>query len=161
MAQADIDLLKPERHLVDLYSHSDGDFGSADNVVLSETLGDILLVEYIDLVDEGGDFIERNGIAVPVNTLTSAWRKGKVLIVGKDAKHVKVGDLVTFPNNLGISVNKLPIIQKAINAFTFSPMVTKYVTKKATFLNEDRIFGICKSLPIEEGSYEVTLKNAE
>ena len=134
---ADIDLLKPERHLVDLYSHSDGDFGSTDNILLSETLGDILLVEFIDLVDEGGDFIKRGSVFVPVNTLTSAWRKGRVLIAGKGAKYVKANDLVTFPNNLGIAVNKLPIA---------SSTGEMYTTRKAIFLNEDRLFGICKAI---------------
>ncbi len=142
MAEAHIDLLKPERHLVDLYSHSDGDFGSADNLLLSSVLADILLVEYVDLVDEGGDFIERNGIAVPVNTLTSAWRKGKVLLIGPEVKYTQVGDYVTFPNNLGVTVNKLPIAVQAAESEEF----VKYNTNKAVFLNEDRIFGICKQV---------------
>jgi hypothetical protein len=144
MAQADIDLLKPERHLVDLYSHSDGDFGDTDNLIISDVLADILFVEYVDLVDEGGDFIERNGIAVPVNTLTSAWRKARVLLIGPEVKYTKVGDYVIFPNNLGVTVNKLPVALTSVNEFTLQPMVTKYITKKGVFLNEDRIFGKCK-----------------
>lgn len=153
MAQADIDLLKPERHLVDLYSHSDGDFGGTDNLIISDVLGDILLVEYVDLVDEGGDFISKNGIVVPVNTLTNAWRKGRVLLAGVDVKHTKVGDYVIFPNNLGIAVNKLPIalatsvthISEHDNLpYAVSIEHSEYVTKKAVFLNEDRLFGKCK-----------------
>lgn len=146
MAEAHIDLLKPERHLIDLYSHSDGDFGSADNLLLSNVLADIVLVEYVDLVDEGGDFIERNGVVVPVNTLTSAWRKGKVLLIGPEVKYTKVGDFITFPNNLGVTVNKLPIAVCKCGPNEFVGTWEKYTTNKAVFLNEDRIFGICREV---------------
>lgn len=131
----DIDIIKPERHLVDLYSHSDGDFGSADDYLISNVLDDIMLVEYIDL-SEDGDMVMRNGLMVPVNTLTKAWRKAKVILTGPTVKYCVPGDIVIFPNNLGVTVNKLPIVLDDV----------KYITSKAVFLNEDRIFGRCKKI---------------
>ena len=126
---ANIDQLAPTRNLIDLTSHSSGDFGLED-YVLSSILDDILLVEYIDMTVDG-DGVMRNGLYVPTNALTKAWRKGRVLLAGPKAQYVKQDDIVIFPNNLGVTVSNIHI-EKYGNL------------KKGIFLNENRIFGICK-----------------
>lgn len=130
MAQASIDQLTPTRSLIDLSSHSSGDFG-LEGYELNFIFDDIVLVEYVDIA-ASGDGIMRNGLYIPTNTLTKAWRKAKVILVGPAVKYTKVGDVVIFPNNLGVTVSNIEISNygKANNA---------------VFLNESRIFGICKS----------------
>jgi co-chaperonin GroES (HSP10) len=122
-----IDNLLPQRHTIDLSSHSDGDFGIED-FKLSFVFDDIILVEYIDLE---GDSIKRNGLYIPTNALTKAWRKAKVILVGPRAQYTKVGDIVLFPNNLGVTVANMDIDG-------YGKVV------KGVFLNENRVFGICK-----------------
>lgn len=129
---ANIDQLLPQRHTIDLSSHSEGDFG-IDDFKLSFIFDDIVLVEYIDIE---GDNIIRNGLYIPTNALTKAWRKAKVILVGPKAQYIKVGDIVLFPNNLGVTVANLDIEG-------YGPV------SKGVFLNESRIFGICK--PKNEG----------
>ena len=126
---ANIDILKPQEHLIDLSTHSEGDIGLPDDFELSFIFDDILLVEYIDESEEGE--IQRNGIYVPTNAITKAWRKAKVILAGPKAKYTKENDIVIFPNNLGVTVSNLDISGKG-------------TIKKGVFLNEDRIFGICK-----------------
>lgn len=127
--RASIDQITPTRSLIDLSSHSEGDFGIRD-YELSFIFDDILLVEYIDTTNEG-DGVIRNGIYVPTNALTKAWRKARVILAGPDAKYTKVGDIVIFPNNLGITVSNIDI--ENVGSI-----------KSGIFLNENRIFGICK-----------------
>jgi cellobiose-specific phosphotransferase system component IIB len=129
MAQVSIDKLEPMRSLIDLSSHSEGDFG-LENLELSFIFDDILLVEYVDTT-ENRDGILRNGIYIPTNTLTKAWRKAKVILVGPRVQYTQVGDIVVFPNNLGITVSNLDVSGYGkING--------------GVFLNESRVFGICK-----------------
>lgn len=130
MAQASIDQLTPTRSLIDLSSHSSGDFG-LENYELNFIFDDIVLVEYIDLASEG-DGIMRNGLYIPTNTLTKAWRKARVILAGPQAKYTKVGDIVIFPNNLGVTVSNIDISGYG-------------KVGSAVFLNESRIFGICKT----------------
>lgn len=127
--RANIDQITPTRSLIDLSSHSEGDFGIRD-YELSFIFDDILLVEYIDTTNEG-DGVIRNGIYVPTNALTKAWRKARVILAGPDAKYTKVGDIVIFPNNLGVTVSNIDI--ENVGSI-----------KNGIFLNENRIFGICK-----------------
>lgn len=134
---ADINKLQPEKHLIDLSPNSDGDIGLTDDFELSVIFDDILLVKYIDETDEGE--IERNGIVVPTNAVPRAWRKAKILLAGPKAKSAKVGDIVIFPNNLGVTVSNIDV--EGIGKI-----------KKGIFLNEDRLFGICK---LKNGSTEV------
>lgn len=129
MASRSIDTLAPMKSLIDLSSHSDGDFGLED-LELTFILDDILLVEYIDLSDDK-DGLMRNGIYIPTNAQTKAWRKAKVILVGPHAQYTKVGDIVVFPNNLGVTIANMAIKDHGI-------------IKNGVFLNEDRIFGICK-----------------
>ena len=125
---ASIDNLAPTRSLIDLSNPDRGDFG-IDDFELSFIFDDILLIEYIDETADGE--VERNGILVPTNALTKAWRKGKVILAGPDAKYAKEGDIVIFPNNVGVTISGVSVTNRGI--------VTKGI-----FLNEERMFGICK-----------------
>tara|TARA_R110000744_G_scaffold168138_2_gene285720 strand:- start:101 stop:550 length:450 start_codon:yes stop_codon:yes gene_type:complete len=128
MAQRSIDTLATQKHLIDLSTHSEGDMGLTDDFELQMIFDDILLVEYVD-ENETGE-IQRNGIFVPTNAITKAWRKARVVLIGPKTVYTKVGDVVIFPNNLGVTVANIDVQGKKI--------------KKGIFLNEDRLFGICK-----------------
>lgn len=134
MAQASIDNLATKRSLIDLEGHSDGDFGLGDEFNLSFVFDDIVLIEFIDEDSDGaGDMIERGGIFVPTNTLSKAWRKGKVVLAGPEVKYAKKGDIVMFPNDKGA-----PVANMEIDGYG--------KIRKGMFLNEQRLFGICKPL---------------
>lgn len=125
---ADIDTLTPTRGLIDLKSHSDGDFGLDDHI-LSKVLDDILLVEYVDITSDG-DNIKRGDIIIPINATTKAWRKAKVILTGPNVVYTKVGDIVIFPHNLGVTCANIEVADYG-------------KVSKGVFLNEARIFGIC------------------
>tara|TARA_R110001592_G_scaffold281222_2_gene548675 strand:+ start:834 stop:1256 length:423 start_codon:yes stop_codon:yes gene_type:complete len=134
MAQASIDNLATKRSLIDLEGHSDGDFGLGDEFNLSFVFDDIVLIEFIDEDSDGaGDMIERGGIFVPTNTLSKAWRKGKIVLAGPEVKYAKKGDIVMFPNDKGA-----PVANMEIDGYG--------KIRKGMFLNEQRLFGICKPL---------------
>jgi hypothetical protein len=139
MASQSIDSLAPMRSLIDLSSHSDGDFGLED-LELSFIFDDIVLVEYIDLSSDK-DGILRNGIYIPTNTITKAWRKARVILAGPEVKYTKVGDIVVFPSNLGVTISNMAIKDHGI-------------VGNGVFLNENRIFGICK--PKQDDSVTVS-----
>ena len=124
---ANIDNLATHKHLIDLSTHSEGDIGLTDDFELTMIFDDILLVEYVDENEHGE--IQRNGIYVPTNAVTKAWRKAKVVLAGPKAEYAKKGDIVLFPSNLGVTVANID--------------VQGTVVKKGIFLNEDRLFGIC------------------
>jgi len=126
--KADIDQLAPTRSLIDLSNHSEGDFG-IDDFELTFIFDDILLVEYIDETDTGE--LMRNGIVVPTNTVNKAWRKARVILTGPNVKYTKKNDIVIFPNNLGVTVSNMDVEGKG-------------KIKGGVFLNENRVFGICK-----------------
>ena len=128
MALASIDNLAPTKSLIDLSDPDKGDFG-IDDFELSFIFDDILLIEYVDETEEGE--VERNGILVPTNALTKAWRKGKVILSGPDANYAKEGDIVIFPNNMGVTISGVTVTGKG-------------KIRKGIFLNEERMFGICK-----------------
>ena len=129
MAMASIDNLAPTRSLIDLTQKDKGDFG-LDAYDLDFIFDDILLVEYVDETDEGDEVI-RNGIVVPTNALTKAWRKGRIILAGPETKYAKEGDIVIFPNNMGVSISNISVAGKK-------------KVEKGIFLNEERMFGICK-----------------
>ena len=128
---ANIDQLPTQKSLIDLSSHSSGDFG-LDDFNLSFIFDDILLVEYVDMTEDG-DNIMRNGIYIPTNAVSKAWRKAKVILVGPQAKYTKKDDIVIFPNNLGITISNISIEGHG-------------KVKQGIFLNENRLFGICKKI---------------
>ena len=132
--QVSIDRLATTRSLIDLDSYGKGNFGLSDDFVLSKLFDDIILVEFIDEVnDNAGDPIKRNGIFVPTNALIKAWRKAQVVLAGPSVKQCKVGDIVIFPNDKGASVSNIEVEG-------FGKL------KKGVFLNELRIFGVCKKV---------------
>jgi len=128
-----IDVLAPQKSHIDL---SDGslpsDFG-LDDYVLSKLYDDAVLVEYCDLHtgEEGGDYILRGGIAVPVSQIHNAWRKGKVILKGPNVRYTEIGDIVVFPNNMGIPITNLHVKDHGR-------------IKNGLFLNEQRMFGVCE-----------------
>ena len=125
---ASIDNLAPTRSLIDLTTPLKGDFGIED-YELNFIFDDILLIEYADETDKGE--IERNGILIPANAMNKAWRRGKVILAGPDAKYTKEGDIVIFPNNMGVTISNVTITKKG-------------KIRNGVFLNEERMFGICK-----------------
>jgi len=128
MAMASIDNLAPTKSLIDLTTPLTGDFGIED-YELNFIFDDILLIEYADETDKGE--IERNGILIPANAMNKAWRRGKVILAGPDAKYTKEGDIVIFPNNMGVTISNVTITNKG-------------KIRNGVFLNEERMFGICK-----------------
>ena len=129
MSKPSVDQLPVQKSLIDLSSHSKNTFDSVFvGYDLSALLEDIILVEF---VDEGNDenTIVRNGILVPVNAQTSAWRIGRVILQGQSCKLVKKGDYVCFPNNMGVPISNIEVID-------FGKV------KHGIFLNEQRIFGV-------------------
>lgn len=127
---ASIDQLPTQKSLIDFSAIPKNSFNSVFyGYNLKQVLDDILLVKYVDESEDGQNII-RNGIHIPVNSDTKAWRIGEVILAGPTVKYAKVGDYVCFPNNLGVPVSNLDI--------------DGYGTlNTGIFLNEQRIFGIC------------------
>jgi co-chaperonin GroES (HSP10) len=95
-----------------------------------ELLSNVIAVEYVDVAEDGKS-IMRNGIILPNQVVDHrAWRVAKVTLAGPDCKQVKVSDVVIFPGDRG-----LQSIQKN--------------GKMLVFLSEDRIFGICKPIEVD------------
>ena len=134
MAQASIDVLAPKKSLIDLGgAHNDSLDGIIDqDYELGFIFDDIILVEFIDEVSDGqGEAVLRGGVYIPTNSVQRAWRKAKVILAGPECKYIKGGEIVIFPNNLGVGIANADI--------------SGYGTlKKGVFLNESRLFGIAK-----------------
>ena len=126
-----IDQLSPQKSLIDLDGFSQNSLNSVFiGYDLCKVLDDIILVELVDLGGSSNEII-RNGLIVPVNADTQAWRVGKVILCGQGTSLVKKDDHVIFPNNKGIMISNVEI--------------DGYGTlKHGQFLNEHRIFGIAK-----------------
>lgn len=93
---------------------------------ITELLGDVIQVEYADVDASDGRSLVRNGIIIPSEVAEQrSWRTGKVILAGPGTRQVKKGHFVIFPGDKG-----LPAIKKD--------------GKMSIFLNEERIFGICK-----------------
>jgi hypothetical protein len=127
----DIDKLEASRSLIDLDGFSKNSLNSVFiGYDLAQVLDDIILVELVDLGGSSNEII-RNGLIVPVNADTQAWRVGKVILCGQGTSLVKKDDYVIFPNNKGIMISNVEI--------------EGYGTlEHGQFLNEHRIFGIAK-----------------
>jgi hypothetical protein len=96
-----------------------------ENFEITELLGDVIQVVYADTAEDGKSLI-RNGIILPAEVVDNkAWRVGKVVLAGPNTKQVKTGHYVIFPGDKGIKG-----MQRN--------------GKLNIFLNEDRIFGICR-----------------
>ena len=134
MAQANIDVLAPKKSIIDLGgAHNDSLDGIIDqDYELGFIFDDIILVEFIDEVSDGqGEAVLRGGVYIPTNSVQRAWRKAKVILAGPECKYIKGGEIVIFPNNLGVGIANADI--------------SGYGTlKKGVFLNESRLFGVAK-----------------
>jgi cellobiose-specific phosphotransferase system component IIB len=124
-----MDNVKTKKGMIDLDGNSEGFFG-LDDYKLSFVFDDIVLVEFVDEVEDAqGSAVMRNGLYVPTNVNTKAWRKAKVVLVGPNVAFCKKDDVVIFPNDKGVTVSNMEI--------------EGYGTiKKGMFLNEQRMFGI-------------------
>jgi len=145
---ADIDMLGPvPKSLIDFSSLPKNSFNSVFyGYNLKNVLDDILLCTFVDETEDGSSIV-RNGLHVPVNSDTKAWRIGEVILAGPNVKYAKVGDYVCFPNNLGVPVANIDI--------------ESYGTlKKGIFLNEQRIFGICSLRKDDNESVAANLKKS-
>lgn len=128
-----IDVLAPQKSHIDLSDKMlPSDFG-LDDYKLSNLFDDVILIEYCDLHggEDGSEYILRGGIAVPINQVHNAWRKGRVILNGPRVQYAKVGDIVVFPNNMGIPITNLEVEGHG-------------KIKNGLFINEQRMFGICK-----------------
>ena len=95
--------------------------GNLNPATAKKVLGDVILCEIIDEVDDG--LVDRGGILFKEDVGTKAWRRAKVLKIGRLCQDVQEGDIVVYPSDRGIRMigtNK----------------------KKFIFLNESRIFYI-------------------
>ena len=128
-----IDVLKPLTSHIDLSDKNlPTDFG-LDDYVLSKLMDDVMLIEFCDLQsgEDGVEYVLRGGIAIPTNQVHNMWRKGKVILKGPNVRYTDVGEIVLFPANMGIQVSNVEV-----DGFG--------KIKKGLFLNEQRMFGICK-----------------
>lgn len=126
-----MDNVKHKKGMIDLDANSEGFFG-LDDYKLSFVFDDIVLVEFVDEVEDSkGSAVMRNGLYVPTNVNTKAWRKAKVVLTGPNVQFCKKDDIVIFPNDKGVSVANLDIDGYG-------------KVKKGMFLNEQRMFGIAK-----------------
>ena len=116
--------------LIDLDQYTNDNF-TLLGFKLSKVLDNILLVQYVDLADETGDTVMRNGIAIPLAHVEKAWRIGKVILAGPNCKHVTANDYVCFPSDKGIPCSNLDVEGFGI-------------LRDSVFLDEPRIFGVCK-----------------
>lgn len=97
-----------------------------DGWKLTKVLDDILMVQYVDVNEEGTE-IKRGSIWVPISTVNFVWRVGKVMLAGPSCKTVKEGDYIVFPNDKGIQAANINDL------------------KNIVFLSENRIFGVCET----------------
>ena len=130
--------------LIDLDTYSNDNF-TLFGFKLSQVLDDIILVQYAD-TDDGGKSVLRGGIVIPLAHVERAWRIGKVVLAGPKCEHVKVNDFICFPSDKGIPCSNLDVDEIG-------------VLKEATFLNEGRIFGICKPVDVNTDSAN-TVRNS-
>ena len=134
MAQANIDILAPKKSIIDLGgAHNDSLDGIIDqDYELGFIFDDIILVEFIDEVSDGqGEAVLRGGVYIPTNSVQRAWRKAKAILAGPECKYIKGGEIVIFPNNLGVGIANADISGYG-------------KLKKGVFLNESRLFGVAK-----------------
>jgi co-chaperonin GroES (HSP10) len=124
IAQQQFNAPRENNGLANIESYKDCPLPEDYEVV--ELLGDIIQVEYADVANDGKSLV-RNGIILPNEVVDQkAWRIGKVLLVGPDARQVKKGHYVMFPGDKGLIG-----IQKG--------------GKTVVFLDEKRIFGIVQA----------------
>lgn len=126
-----IDQLPVTKSLIDLGNYSGSSFDSVFvGYDLDKILDDVILAEFVDTPGEK-DEIVRNGIIVKTNAVTNAWRLAKVILIGPGCKIVKRNDVIMFPNNMGVQISKIEVVNHGL-------------IKNGIFINEQRIFGVCR-----------------
>ena len=125
-----------DRGLIDLDLYRNDNF-SLFGFELSQVMDNVILVEYSDLGDDTGQTVMRNGIMIPIAHVQRAWRIGRIILAGPRCLQVKAGDHVCFPSDKGIPCSNLDI--EGVG-----------VVRDAVFLNEDRIFGVCKPVKLKQ-----------
>jgi len=126
-----VDKLIPTRSLIDLTGFPSNSLDSSlIGYDLVDVLDDIILAEFVDVTATGNEII-RNGLVVPINAQSNAWRIGRVVLCGKGCSLVKKGDFICFPNNMGINISKVDVVDYG-------------TIESGQFLNEHRIFGVVK-----------------
>jgi hypothetical protein len=137
---ANIDQLTPTKSLIDLSRYNGTDFALPDYVI--DTLfDDLLLVEYTDLSPDG-NAVKRGGIFIPLSSTPRAWRVGRVVIAGSGCSNVSEGSLVVFPNDHGIPVTNMQYSKEGSEDIN--------VVANGVFLNEERLFGVCSPIDIDD-----------
>jgi len=129
-SQRDAFDVTPKRSLINL------DVYRSDNLSLlgyklNKVLDDILLVQFVDLSNDGKSVV-RNGIHIPLSQMQRTWRLARVILRGPLCKFADVGDIVCFPDDKGIKVDNITV--KGIEGSV----------RDCVFLNEQRIFGVCE-----------------
>ena len=146
MSTVPIDVLPTQKSLIDFSELPKNSFDSVfTGYNLKTVLDDVILAVFIDESENGKEII-RNGILIPINADTKAWRLGKVILKGPNVKHANVGDVICFPNNMGIPIGNIDVIGHGI-------------VKKGIFINEQRIFGICVARNENESNLRDTKKS--
>jgi len=147
MSIVPVDVLPTQKSLIDFSELPKNSFDSVFiGYNLKNVLDDIILATFVDESENGREII-RNGILVPINTDTRAWRLGKVILTGPNVKIAKVDDIICFPNNMGVPISNID--------------VDNYGTvKKGIFINEQRIFGICSQRSNNESNTGNTKKSS-
>ena len=136
MSKANIDALAVKKSLIDLETHVEDRF-TLLGYKLSTLFDDIILAQYVDTPDN--EVVTRGGVLVPLNAGVKAWRLGVVILAGPNCKMTKVDDIVCFPNDKGIPVSNIQVDGVGI-------------IKHGMFLDESRLFGICKPVSDESKS---------
>ena len=134
MSTANIEGLAVKKSLIDLETHVEDRF-TLLGYKLAHLFDDIILAQYVDTQDN--ETVTRSGILVPLNAGVKAWRLGVVILAGPNCKYTKVDDIVCFPNDKGIPVSNIQVDGVG-------------TIKHGMFLDESRLFGICK--PVDDES---------
>jgi hypothetical protein len=130
---ANIDQLTPTESLIDLSKYTGSEFTLPDYQI-TKLFDDLILAEFVD-VSPDGDAIKRGDIFIPLNAAPKAWRVGKVHLLGEKCENVSVDDVIVFPSDKGIPVTNLQYTTPAGDSKT---------VKHGIFLNQERLFGVCK-----------------
>jgi hypothetical protein len=127
-----IDVLKTQKSHIDLSDKNiPSDFG-LDDYKLTKLFDDVVLVEFCDMItEETGDYVMRGSIAIPVNQIHNAWRKGRIILKGPNVRYCDIGEIVMFPSNMGIPITNVEVTGHG-------------KIKNGLFINEQRMFGGCE-----------------
>lgn len=148
MAKLNIDSITPEKSLIDLTGLPPNSLDSLFvGYNLIHVLDDIILAEFVDIGTNNNEVV-RNGLIVPLNATSMAWRIGKVVLAGKGCTLVEKGDHICFPNNMGTNISNVEV-----EGFG--------TVKSGQFLNEHRIFGVVKPRDTNENNTSKSSRNTK